>query len=117
MIVDRRFRGAYCLHHQKPEDSFEHHTRRRENLKSHIFQWSLVLGVYIKVSDRILIWPISDTIRNAGRRQAGCRHPRSLFFVSKQNASPVSPVRSFCSVIPAMLLRLLFHVNIATTGV
>jgi hypothetical protein len=26
MIVDRRFRGAYCLHH---------HTRRRENLKSH----------------------------------------------------------------------------------
>jgi hypothetical protein len=32
MIVDRRFRGAYCLHH--PEDSSEHHTRRRENLKS-----------------------------------------------------------------------------------
>jgi hypothetical protein len=25
MIVDRRFRGAYC----------QHHTRRRENLKSH----------------------------------------------------------------------------------
>jgi hypothetical protein len=47
MIVDRRFRGAYCLHHQgtsvdkhfsrqyNPEDSSEHHTRRRENLKSH----------------------------------------------------------------------------------
>jgi hypothetical protein len=30
MIVDRRFRGAY-----NPEDSSEHHTRRRENLKSH----------------------------------------------------------------------------------
>jgi hypothetical protein len=40
MIVDRRFRGAYCLHHQGrqyiPEDNSEHHTRRRENLKSHI---------------------------------------------------------------------------------
>jgi hypothetical protein len=49
MIVDRRFRGAYCLHHQEietsvynhftrqyiPEDNSEHHTRRRENLKSH----------------------------------------------------------------------------------
>jgi hypothetical protein len=36
MIVDRRFRGAYCLHHQYiPEDNSEHHTRRRENLKSH----------------------------------------------------------------------------------
>jgi hypothetical protein len=40
MIVDRRFRGAYCLHHQGslkyiPEDNSEHHTRRRENLKSH----------------------------------------------------------------------------------
>jgi hypothetical protein len=28
MIVDRRFRGAYCLHHQGCD------TRRRENLKS-----------------------------------------------------------------------------------
>jgi hypothetical protein len=56
MIVDRRFRGAYCLHHQGndhptsetsahfnvtarryiPEDS-KLHTRRHENLKSHIF--------------------------------------------------------------------------------
>jgi hypothetical protein len=37
MIVDRRFRGAYCLHvyMYNPEDSSEHHTRRRENLKSH----------------------------------------------------------------------------------
>jgi hypothetical protein len=36
MIVDRRFRGAYCLHHQGwvPEDNSEHHTRRRENLTS-----------------------------------------------------------------------------------
>jgi hypothetical protein len=49
--VDRRFIGAYCLHRQGdcrsvdvelrtrqyiPEDS-ELHTRRRENLKSHIF--------------------------------------------------------------------------------
>jgi hypothetical protein len=37
IIVDRRFRGAYCLHHQDiPEDNSEHHTRRRENLKPHI---------------------------------------------------------------------------------
>jgi hypothetical protein len=65
MIVDRRFRGTYCLHNQgwvvkwlstdvsevrtasetsvdnhftrqyNPDDSSEHHTRRRENLKSH----------------------------------------------------------------------------------
>jgi hypothetical protein len=51
MIVDRRFRGTYCLQHPglmngtsvenlftrqyNPEDSSEHHTRRRENLKSH----------------------------------------------------------------------------------
>jgi hypothetical protein len=43
MVVDRRFRGAYCLHHQGwviptrqyiPEDSSEHHTHRCENLKS-----------------------------------------------------------------------------------
>jgi hypothetical protein len=52
MIVDRRFRGAYCLmmeavrtyemsvdnHFTRqyiPEENSEHHTRRRENLKSH----------------------------------------------------------------------------------
>jgi hypothetical protein len=48
VTVDRRFKGAYCLHHQGddspddvttrryiPEDS-KFHTRRRENLKSHI---------------------------------------------------------------------------------
>jgi hypothetical protein len=58
IIVDRRFRVVYCLHHQSslmmdavrtsetsvenhftrkymPEDNSEHHTRRRENLKSH----------------------------------------------------------------------------------
>jgi hypothetical protein len=58
MIIDRRFRGAYFLHHHpsmvmeavrtsetpvdnhftrqyNPEDNSEHHTRRRENLKSH----------------------------------------------------------------------------------
>jgi hypothetical protein len=44
MIIDRRFRGAYCLHHQGwvdnhftrqyiPEGNSEHHTRRREDLK------------------------------------------------------------------------------------
>jgi hypothetical protein len=78
IIVDRRFRGAYCIHHhgvisQKtaiflvhilqtsslmmeavgtsetsvdnyftqqyiPEDNSEHHTRRRENLKSHMYE-------------------------------------------------------------------------------
>jgi hypothetical protein len=37
MIVDRRFRGAYCLHN--PEDSSEHHTRRRENLKFHNYKF------------------------------------------------------------------------------
>jgi hypothetical protein len=30
IIVDQRFRGTCCLHHQ------ELHTRRRENLKSHM---------------------------------------------------------------------------------
>jgi hypothetical protein len=45
MTVDRRFRGAYCLHHHQvdnhftrqynPEDNSEHHTCRRKNLKSH----------------------------------------------------------------------------------
>jgi hypothetical protein len=38
MTVDRRFRGAYCLLKRRstiPEDNSEHHTRRRENLKSH----------------------------------------------------------------------------------
>jgi hypothetical protein len=73
MIVDRRFRGAYCLHHQpssgiysslmmeavrtsetlvdnnftrqyNPEDNSEHHTRRRENLKSHISGASRRMG-------------------------------------------------------------------------
>jgi hypothetical protein len=38
-FVERRVKGAYCLHHftrqYNPEDSSEHHTRRRENLKSH----------------------------------------------------------------------------------
>jgi hypothetical protein len=33
MIVDRRFRGT---RQYIPEDNSEHHTRRRENLKSHI---------------------------------------------------------------------------------
>jgi hypothetical protein len=28
--IDRRFREAYCLHHQG-----DHFTRRRENLRSH----------------------------------------------------------------------------------
>jgi hypothetical protein len=49
IITDRRFRGTCCLHHQGdesvdnyftrqylPEDNSELHTRRRENLKSHI---------------------------------------------------------------------------------
>jgi hypothetical protein len=59
IIVDRRFRGTFCLHNQGsslimeaartsetsvdnyftrqyiPEDNSELHTRRRENLKSH----------------------------------------------------------------------------------
>jgi hypothetical protein len=34
MIVDRRFRGAYCLHHSTSQKNSDH-TRRRENLKSH----------------------------------------------------------------------------------
>jgi hypothetical protein len=51
MIVDRRFTGAYCLHHPNhftrqyiPEDNSEHHTRRRENLKSHIVYVMFVMG-------------------------------------------------------------------------
>jgi hypothetical protein len=36
IIVDRRLRGTYCLHHQYiPEDNSELHSRRCENLKSH----------------------------------------------------------------------------------
>jgi hypothetical protein len=39
IIVDRRFRGTsvdnYFTRQYNPEDSSEHHTRRRENLKSH----------------------------------------------------------------------------------
>jgi hypothetical protein len=63
MIVDRRFRGVQCLQQSSltlaavrtsdtsvdkhftrqyiPEDNSEHHTRRRENLKSHIFKLEL----------------------------------------------------------------------------
>jgi hypothetical protein len=48
--VDRRFRGVYCLHHRDVEGSNEttrryipegsnHHTSRRENLKSHEAVW------------------------------------------------------------------------------
>jgi hypothetical protein len=39
--VDRRFRGAYCLHHQGETarrcipEGFKVHTHRRENQKSH----------------------------------------------------------------------------------
>jgi hypothetical protein len=37
VIVNRRFRGTCCLHHQGdeyiPEDKSELHTRRRENLE------------------------------------------------------------------------------------
>jgi hypothetical protein len=49
IIVDRRFRGAYCTVRASetsvenyftrqyiPEDNYEHHTRRSENLKSHV---------------------------------------------------------------------------------
>jgi hypothetical protein len=48
MIVDRRFRGTYCLDNHftrqyNPEDSSEHHTRRRENLKSHTALYQLAL--------------------------------------------------------------------------
>jgi hypothetical protein len=62
IIVDRRFRGTRCLHHQVctsetsvdnyftrqyiPEDNSELHTRRRENLKSHIFS-SFVSGTKV----------------------------------------------------------------------
>jgi hypothetical protein len=59
MIVDRRIRGAYCLHHQGsnhftrqyiPEDNSEHHTRRRENLKSHT-EWRLLCSPFLRVFD------------------------------------------------------------------
>jgi hypothetical protein len=39
MIVDRRFRGAY----------YEHHTRRRENLKSH-----KIIAVYCKNNMKLI---------------------------------------------------------------
>jgi hypothetical protein len=37
--VDNHFTGQYI-----PEDSSEHHTRRRENLKSHI--WVCMFNLY-----------------------------------------------------------------------
>jgi hypothetical protein len=45
--VDRRFRGAYCLHHQViPEDNSERHTRRRENFKiSHTTFYFLMVKI------------------------------------------------------------------------
>jgi hypothetical protein len=53
MIVDRRFRGAYCLGRQSfftrqyiPEDNSEHHTSRRENLKSHTALLLLYFTLY-----------------------------------------------------------------------
>jgi hypothetical protein len=44
--VYQRFRGPYCLHHQRPED-IHLHTHRRENLKSYICNtvvWVLTLS-------------------------------------------------------------------------
>jgi hypothetical protein len=47
MIVDRRFRGAYCLHH---------HTRRRENLKSHNY---VFIYVYICFGNKYCICSVT----------------------------------------------------------
>jgi hypothetical protein len=33
--IDRRLRGAYCLHHHTIPEGCQLHTRRRENLKPH----------------------------------------------------------------------------------
>jgi hypothetical protein len=79
MIVNRRFRGAYCLqslmmeavhtsetsvdnNFTRPEDSSEHHTRRRENLKSQFTQFllgpseSVKEGFYCISLKQLKIW-------------------------------------------------------------
>jgi hypothetical protein len=46
MIVDRRFRGAYCLHHQGiPEDNSEHHTQTlvAQSVVRHYADWATLL--------------------------------------------------------------------------
>jgi hypothetical protein len=79
MIVERRFRGAYCLHHQTsvdnnftrhyiPEDNSEHHTRRRENLKSQNLSIFLSHGFDINaalpnICIHIALRPLPDSIQ------------------------------------------------------
>jgi hypothetical protein len=51
MIVDNHFTRQY-----NPEDSSEHHTHRRENLKSHIYL------TYLATCDPIIVVPTGKRI-------------------------------------------------------
>jgi hypothetical protein len=61
MIVDRRFRGAYCLHHQGWVNS-AHHTHRRENLKSHMFNVSFFVIIFIISCTTWIKWTQSTEV-------------------------------------------------------
>jgi hypothetical protein len=67
MIVDRRFRGEavrtsetsvdnHFTRQYNPEDNSEHHTRRRENLKSHMAQLS---ASYLDLYFEAILIPVS----------------------------------------------------------
>jgi hypothetical protein len=60
IIVDRRFRGTYCRTSETsvnnyftrqyiPEDNSELHTRRRENLKSHMQELLSILKQVVRI--------------------------------------------------------------------
>jgi hypothetical protein len=53
MIVDNHFTRQY-----NPEDSSEHHTRRRENLKSH--NWDIITTGFSRVNDH-WYWSVVST--------------------------------------------------------
>jgi hypothetical protein len=98
IIIGRRFRGTWCLHHpwwwrqHIPEDNSELHTRRRENLKSH----DVIVVIWVRTSTLIRLptlkcfllwvypkpWP-SDLSQSMQR----CAPPLNVRTVSSQRAS------------------------------
>jgi hypothetical protein len=54
--VDNHFTRQYI-----PEDNSEHHTRRRENLKSHIYFIVFIFGVGINITQNVMFY--TDKIR------------------------------------------------------
>jgi hypothetical protein len=73
-IVDRRFN--HFTRQYNPEDSSEHHTRRRENLKSHTVVISLLLG-------KIQLVPL---LISQNRSQPDCIHDCEIVYaLSEKN--------------------------------